>query len=265
MRKIIAPLLLLIFIAPVANAAALQQPCYTTSAQPLVCTPVTDTAPLPVSAGGSGGNASVGTNAATAPTSSTQIGSVVGGNLQPVSAANPLPVSGSFTPSGTQNVTGTGTAGTPATGVVTIQGISGGTNLPVSQATAANLNATVVGTGTFADQNTQTPSSTVGITTQSCTTACASTLLSGAHAAYGISASATVTGWVLVYDATTCSANGTVTPKKAYAYTVANSTIAVSWGDLPMINSTGIAVCFSTSGPYTATSSATAYISLDYK
>ena len=166
---------------------------------------------------------------------------------------------------GTSTVTGSGSAGTPAAGVITVQGISGGTNLPVSQATAANLNATVVGTGTFADQNTQTPSSTVGITTQSCTTACASTLLSGAHAAYGISASATVTGWVLVYDATTCSANGTVTPKKAYAYTVANSTITVSWGDLPTINSTGIAVCFSTSGPYTATSSATAYISLDYK
>lgn len=56
------------------------------------------------------------------------------------------------TPSGTQSVTGTGTAGTPATGVVTVQGISGGTNLPVSQATASALNATVVGTGTFAAQ-----------------------------------------------------------------------------------------------------------------
>jgi hypothetical protein len=46
------------------------------------------------SAGGGGGsNASVGSNAATAPTSTTQIGSVDGsGNLQPASAAHPLPV-----------------------------------------------------------------------------------------------------------------------------------------------------------------------------
>lgn len=37
---------------------------------------------------------------------------------------------------GTTSVTGTGTAGTPATGVVTVQGISGGTALPVSSAFA---------------------------------------------------------------------------------------------------------------------------------
>lgn len=59
---------------------------------------------------------------------------------------------------------GVGTAGTPTGGVTSVQGVSGGTNLPVSQATAANLNATVVqataanfnatvvGTGTFAVQ-----------------------------------------------------------------------------------------------------------------
>jgi hypothetical protein len=45
------------------------------------------------SGGGSSGNASVGTNAATAPTSSTQIGSKdSSGNLQPASVANPIPV-----------------------------------------------------------------------------------------------------------------------------------------------------------------------------
>lgn len=42
-------------------------------------------------------------------------------------------------------ITGTGSAGTPATGVITVQGISGGTNQPVSQATASSLNAQVVG------------------------------------------------------------------------------------------------------------------------
>lgn len=109
------------------------------------------------------------------------------------------------------------------------------------------------------------PSSTLGVSTSSCTAACASTSVTGAHAIYGISASATVTGWVLVYDAATCSANGTVTPKKAYAYTVANSSLGVSWSDTPMIQATGISVCFSTTGPYTATASTTAFLSVDYK
>jgi hypothetical protein len=110
---------------------------------------------------------------------------------------------------------------------------------------------------------TVTPSATSGVSTQSCTVACASTLISGAHTLYGMSFSAT--GWVLVYDATTCSANGTVTPKKAFAYTVANSSIGVSWADTPMVNATGIAVCFSSTGPYTATASTTAFLSADYK
>lgn len=109
------------------------------------------------------------------------------------------------------------------------------------------------------------PSATVGVTTQSCTVACASTIVSGAHSAYGISGSATVTGTILVYDATSCAANGTVTPKKSFAYTVANSPIGISWSDTPMVNATGIAVCFSSTGPYTATASTTAFLSLDYK
>lgn len=51
-------------------------------------------------------------------------------------------------------VAGGGTAGTAASGVVTVQGIASMTPVQVSQATAANLNATVVGTGTFAVQAT---------------------------------------------------------------------------------------------------------------
>jgi hypothetical protein len=45
-----------------------------------------------------------------------------------------------------------GTAGTPSSNVISVQGVTSGTNLPVSQATAASLNATVVGTGTLAVQ-----------------------------------------------------------------------------------------------------------------
>lgn len=46
--------------------------------------------------GGPGGNASVGVNASTAPTSSTQFGFLSGANLVPVSATNPLPISGTI-------------------------------------------------------------------------------------------------------------------------------------------------------------------------
>lgn len=124
---------------------------------------------------------------------------------------------------------------------------------------------TVPAAGGPAGPVTITPSATVGVTTQSCSTACASTLISGAHSLYGFSASATVAGWVLIYDAASCSTNGTVTPKKAYAYTVANSSLGVSWSDIPMVNATGIAICFSSTGPYTATASTTAFLSADYK
>lgn len=51
-------------------------------------------------------------------------------------------------------VAGGGTAGTAASGVVTVQGIASMTPVQVSQATAASLNATVVGTGTFVVQAT---------------------------------------------------------------------------------------------------------------
>lgn len=51
-------------------------------------------------------------------------------------------------------ISGGGTAGSAATGVVTIQGIASMTPVQVSQATASNLNATVVGTGTFVVQAT---------------------------------------------------------------------------------------------------------------
>ncbi len=44
-------------------------------------------------------------------------------------------------------IVGTGTAGSAATGVVTVQGIASGTNLNVAQATASSLNAQVVGAG----------------------------------------------------------------------------------------------------------------------
>ena len=145
--------------------------------------------------GSIGGNAAAGPTGAAVPASADFIGFNVGGLLTGVSAANPLPVSGTFTPAAnastnitqwngvalgspsaygtspgavnvpgvnafvtnsvavtgtffqaTQPVSGTvtsdivghagavldGTAGTPSAGVLTVQGVSGGTAIPVS-------------------------------------------------------------------------------------------------------------------------------------
>ena len=65
--------------------------------------------------------------------------------------------------SGRQIVVGAGVAGTAAGGVVTVQGVASMTPVQVSQATAASLNATVVGTGTFAVQATLQASATTAI------------------------------------------------------------------------------------------------------
>ena len=92
-------------------------------------------------------NPSVGTNATTAPTSSTQIGILSGSNLVPVSASNQLPITGTVasTQSGTWNVGGVGAAGTPSGGVFSVQGVSGGVAQPMS------LGAASVTVGAYSD------------------------------------------------------------------------------------------------------------------
>lgn len=110
-----------------------------------------------------------------------------------------------------------------------------------------------------------TSSITASTTAGQCTVACASLIVSGAHNLYGAGFSSTATGWLLLEDATSCAANGTITPLRAYAYPTAGVTQTLSWGDVPRSVATGVALCFSTTGPYTATASTTAFIWADYK
>ena len=108
-----------------------------------------------------------------------------------------------------------GTAGTPSTVVESVQGVSGGTTIPVTaaQATAANLNATVVGTGTFADQSTlqsgsvaqMIPGTTGGLTLSTITFAAttnATNLKASAGMLYHFSGytAAAVPTWVSLYN-----------------------------------------------------------------
>jgi hypothetical protein len=118
----------LLLLATAARAAPLSQPCYADPANPGACIGDTVATPLPVTiTGGAGGTVTANQGAPN-----------VGG------ATNAWPVQGA------------GTAGTPAGGVVSVQGVTSGTTIPVTaaQATAASLNATVVGTGTFTVQTT---------------------------------------------------------------------------------------------------------------
>lgn len=122
------------------------------------------------------------------------------------------------------------------------------------------------GLGVLATTISPNSSTAQSLTDSHCTVACASILVTGAHNLYGLGFESTVTGWLLIYDATSCQANGTVTPKRYYSYTTANVTQTVSWGALPAAAfATGIAVCFSSTGPFTATASTTAGIWVDYK
>lgn len=76
---------------------------------------------------------------------------------------------------------------------------------------------------------------------------------------YGFSAtSGASAGYVLFFDAVSAPANGTVTPKLCYSLG-ATGTTGASWLQYPIPFNTGIVVEFSTTGCYTATSSATAF------
>lgn len=100
-----------------------------------------------------------------------------------------------------------------------------------------------------------------------CTAACSTTptVPSGAHNLYNIVASSTAAGWLLVFDATVCPADGTVTPLRAYAMPTLGTSVAISFGDEPLHVTTGLAPCFSTTGPYTKTASTTAFIGMGYE
>lgn len=80
---------------------------------------------------------------------------------------------------------------------------------------------------------------------------------------YGVNAtSGASAGYLLVYDSATVPADGTTTPRKTYVM-AANSTIAFDF-DIPLRFAAGIVLVFSTTGPFTKTISATAFLSGDF-
>lgn len=68
-------------------------------------------------------------------------------------------------------------------------------------------------------------------------------------------------GYVLIFDATSAPADGSVTPKDCYEIP-ANQSLAVSWNNNPEPFTTGIVFVFSTTGCFTKTISNTAFFSV---
>lgn len=80
---------------------------------------------------------------------------------------------------------------------------------------------------------------------------------------YGVNAtSGASAGYLLVYDSATVPADGATTPKKTFVM-AANSTIAFDF-DMPIRMASGIVLVFSTTGPFTKTLSATAFLAADF-
>ncbi len=104
-------------------------------------------------------------------------------------------------------------------------------------------------------------------TTLTATSAVASALVAKASAGnlYGINVvSGASAGFVMVFNATAAPADGAVTPLKCMPL-AANTGIDMNFRDQPSYFSTGITVVFSTTGCFTKTASATAFISADVK
>jgi hypothetical protein len=151
----------------------------------------------------------------------------------------PWSVSQSGSPWG---ITGSGSAGSPTAGVVTVQGITGGTPLPE---TAIPSSAAVAGIA---------PVSSAALETGHVLKASAGNL-------YGVEVTTTgVAGYLEVFNSTTVPAAGAVTPV-AHCYVVAFGTCGLQFTP-PMVMATGISVAFSASTtPFTKTDSATAAFS----
>lgn len=185
------------------------------------------------------------------------------------------------TTNGVQTLTGSTTA------VTSLPAIPAGTNVighvitdTGSTTAVSSLPATPAGSNIIGnvriDQT--TPGTTNGVTVvptasntsgiaSTATTAVASNLVgkgsAGNFYAGTITTGATA-GFGMLFNATALPANGAVTPVNCWVIP-ANSTAGISYGQTPYVASTGITIGFSSTGCFTLTASATAFISEQVK
>lgn len=182
---------------------------------------------------------------------------------QPVSAANPFPVTGTFTPSGNQVVVGPTADGAPATTPpVLIGGTSDGTatgTVDVWKIDAAGIGY-VNNAPSAAAAAGLTPVTTAALSANQIVKASAGNLYS-----FEISADSTLSAaawWIMIYNATTAPADGAVTPLKCYALPSGATSYSAAF-PTPVAFSTGITIGVSTTGCFTKTASIHAFISGD--
>lgn len=216
-----------------------------------------------------------------------------------VTAAAPLPVSGSFTPSGTQNVNLTQILGAapsltnplwvfPATGATFPVSFSGNTTVigPTADGSPATTAPVLVGgtsdgtaTGTVDVwkvtaagigyvNNAPSAASDAGITPVTTSALAANQIVkasAGNLYSFEISADSTLSAaawWIMIYNATSAPVDGAVTPLKCYAMALGVTSYSAAF-PVPVAFSTGITIGVSTTGCFTKTASTHAFISGD--
>jgi hypothetical protein len=209
--------------------------------------------------GGGASNASVGAVGAAAPTSATEIGFINAlGNLAGVGAANPLPV----TTTGNLATSDSGAAITGAAMPAGGSGVTGWLSAIWSKlAGTLSVSGAVSVSGPLPAFSTPPTVQTAPLAPVA-TAAAASNLAlkgtAGSLVSLEVVAGATA-GFVMVFDAVSAPADGAVAPKWVYPV-AANGALNMAWGN-PLSFSTGIVAVFSSTGPFTKTASATAFIS----
>lgn len=168
-----------------------------------------------------------------------------------VSNSNPLPVSATITPSGTQDVN-----------LVKV----GGSGIAIGQAAMAASLPVAIASNQSAVPVAISPSSSSALGIVPVVSSALETghVIKGTPGnLYGLNvATTTVGGYVQIFNSTTVPVAGAVTPVKAYAVP-ANSALVVGF-DPPLQCATGISVAFSTATtPFTKTDSTTAFFSGD--
>lgn len=220
--------------------------------------------------GGAGGGGSTPTGTAGTPNAAVV-------SVQGISGGTPQPVSGTFWQA-TQPVSGTFWQATQPVSLAsqplptgaatetTLSGMSGKLPASLGGKTGATSLSVVAATDGFNTTQITSASSSVG-TSYGVSTAVESgrVLKASAGNLYGLNVtSGASAGFVLVFNSTTVPADGAVTPVKCYPL-AANTGFDLNYRASPVAFATGISVAFSTTGCFTKTASATAFISGDFK
>lgn len=151
----------------------------------------------------------------------------------------------------------------------------------VTQGAVADTATTAGGTGTVSAKLRETTSLLNSIlsavtaplpaatTTASCTALCSNLVIeaAGPHQLYSfeVGADTTLSGapwWVMVFNTTSLPANGAITPLKCYPVPTNTTSYSAAF-PTPVIFATGITIGVSTTGCFTQTASAHAFISGD--